>query len=118
LYLNDGRLGGRQIVSRAWVEASAVPRTRSPRSEERYGYGWWMREMAGHETLFAWGFGGQYIFVVPGLDLVVVTTSSATVGDERRAHRRTVMDVVEDLVIRPIALGGSGPATALLPASR
>jgi CubicO group peptidase (beta-lactamase class C family) len=103
LYLEGGRAGGRQVVPRKWVEDSTVARTRSPRSEEQYGYGWWIKEMAGRESFYAWGFGGQYIFVVPSLELVVVTTSSATVGDERRSHRRNVMDVVEDLVIGHVA---------------
>ena len=47
------------------------------------------------------GFGGQYIFVVPALDLVVVTTSSSTADESRRRHRRTVFDIVEQLVIEP-----------------
>ena len=61
--------------------------------------------MAGRETFYAWGFGGQFIIVVPSLDLVVVSTSAATVGDDRRDHRRTVDDIIEHLVIAP--LGGS-----------
>jgi CubicO group peptidase (beta-lactamase class C family) len=61
--------------------------------------------MAGRETFYAWGFGGQFIVVVPSLDLVVVSTSAATVSDDRRDHRRTVDDIIEHLVIAP--LGGS-----------
>lgn len=109
LYLNRGRVNAqrgqrsRQVISSKWVEASFVPRTRSRISEQQYGYGWWMRELAGQDVVFAWGFGGQYIFVVPDLDLVVVTTSSSTVGEERRTHRRTVFDIVEQLIIAPLA---------------
>ena len=71
------------------------PRTRSRFNDQGYGYGWWSREFAGYETYFAWGYGGQYIFVVPELDLVVVTTSSTAVGEERRSHRRTIFDLLE-----------------------
>jgi CubicO group peptidase (beta-lactamase class C family) len=62
-----------------------------------------MRELAGQQAYFAWGFGGQYIIVVPALELVVVTTSASTVAEDRRSHRRTLFELVEDLVIAPVA---------------
>jgi CubicO group peptidase (beta-lactamase class C family) len=108
LYLRQGRVGPRQVVPRAWVEQSFIPRGYSRISGQRYGYGWWMRELAGRQAYFAWGFGGQYIVVVPTLDLVVVTTSASTVAEERRDHRRTLFELVEDLVIAPLAEVGAG----------
>jgi CubicO group peptidase (beta-lactamase class C family) len=98
LYLNRGRVGGVRVVPESWVEQSFVPRGRSPISGNEYGYGWWIREMGGHRAYYAWGFGGQYIFVVPDLDLVVVTTSASTVAEDRRSHRLSVFDLVESLV--------------------
>ena len=98
LYLNRGRAGGAQVVPESWVEQSFVPHGRSPISGNEYGYGWWIREMGGHRAYYAWGFGGQYIFVVPGLDLVVVTTSASTVAEDRRSHRVSVFDLVEQLI--------------------
>jgi len=90
-------------VPEKWVEASLARRAQSLRESDRYyGYGWWVRELAGHETYYAWGFGGQFIFVVPSLDLVVVTTSASTVGEDRHSHRLTVYDLVENLIIAPI----------------
>jgi CubicO group peptidase (beta-lactamase class C family) len=102
LYLNHGRSGDRQIVPASWVEASWTPRTRSLRSGHQYGYGWWITEMAGRQVAFAWGFGGQYIFIVPGLDLVVVTTSSVALGEDRREYRQDLFDIVEKDVIGQI----------------
>ena len=107
LYLDGGRVNGRQVVPAEWIEDSWTPRGRSPISGERYGYGWWVADLAGQRTHYAWGFGGQYIFVVPGLDLVVVTTSNPNVGEDRRSHRRNVMDLVEELIVAPTAAGGS-----------
>jgi CubicO group peptidase (beta-lactamase class C family) len=103
LYLNRGLVNGRQIVSAAWIDASFVPRARSYWSDQLYGYGWWIRDVARHRVYFAWGYGGQYIFIVPDLQLVVVTTSSTTTDDERRGHRRTLQQTVEELVIEPLA---------------
>jgi CubicO group peptidase (beta-lactamase class C family) len=103
LYLNRGRVGDKQVVPEKWVEDSFVRRGRSDYSGESYGYGWWIRDLAGEPTFYAWGFGGQYIFVVPRLQLVVVTTSSSAAGDERRGHRRTVFDIVEQLIIAPLS---------------
>ena len=113
LYLNAGRLGDRQIVPAAWVRESLIRRAESRREAGRYyGYGWWIRELGGQQAFYAWGYGGQYIFLVPSLDLVIVTTSSSAVGEERRGHRMTVVDIVERLIIEPIA-AASTTATAL-----
>jgi CubicO group peptidase (beta-lactamase class C family) len=103
LYLHRGQIDGRQIVPTAWVADSFTARTQSPISGHQYGYGWWMDEMEGHRVYFAWGFGGQYIFVVPDLQLVVVTTSSVSLGEDRREHRDAVYDLVDHLVVGSIA---------------
>jgi CubicO group peptidase (beta-lactamase class C family) len=103
LYLRRGRAGGRQVISEAWIDASWTPRTRSNWSEQLYGYGWWMRELAGRPTYYAWGYGGQFIFIVPSLELAVVITSSASPGAERRDHTRGVYDLVEGLIIGPLS---------------
>ena len=107
MYLRDGRVGDRQVVAEKWVERSWVARGVSPISGQRYGYGWWMRDLAGHQAYFAWGFGGQYVIIVPDLELVIVTTSASTVAEDRRTHRRTLFELVEDLVIAPLSVASS-----------
>jgi CubicO group peptidase (beta-lactamase class C family) len=100
LYLNRGRVGGQQVLPAAWVDASCTPRTRSRWDADReYGLGWWIQEVGGHRACFAWGFGGQYIFVFRDLDLVVAVTSSTTVSDERRGYRRQLFDLLETHVL-------------------
>lgn len=104
LYLNRGRVGDRQIVPASWVDASCTPRGRSRfNPDQTYGYGWWMRDFAGQQGCFAWGYGGQYIMVFRELDLVVVTTSSTAVSDERRDHRQQIFELVERLILAPLA---------------
>ena len=99
LYLRRGQVKGRQVVSEAWIQASLKPRTQSRWSGRQYGYGWWIRTMAGHQVYYAWGYGGQFIFVVADLKMVVVATSSPSPGQGRRQHQRTIYDLMEhDLV--------------------
>jgi CubicO group peptidase (beta-lactamase class C family) len=101
LWRNRGRVKGAQVVPAAWVETSCQPRTRSRWDPDReYGYGWWSQSFNGHRACFAWGFGGQYIFIFRELDLVVVVTSATTVSDERWGYRRQLFDLLETHILR------------------
>ena len=106
LYLNCGRIGTRQIVSEAWVRTSVLPhatRTRSP--DRAYGYGWWVRDLYGYDAFYAWGYGGQFIYVVPDLRLVTVMTSSPNPGPGLREHRRSLYRLMEAEIVPTIARG-------------
>ena len=104
LYLNRGRApNGRQIIPAAWIDSSWVPRGISPWNGYSYGYGWWIREAHGHPIYFAWGYGGQFIFVVPSLQLLVVTTSDANAAREG-GHLDAVHSLVDAYIIP--AVGG------------
>ena len=108
LYLNEGRHQGQQIVSREWVRASCTPRTTSRFDPGReYGYGWWIDDVGGHRTCYAWGYGGQFIMTFAELNLVVVVTSSTETSDERRGYRRDVLSLIERLILVPVAQQGS-----------
>jgi CubicO group peptidase (beta-lactamase class C family) len=59
--------------------------------DRKYGLGWWVYEIGGYDTCFAWGYGGQYVFVVPDLSLVIVTDLVAR--RQRRAPRSSTAGV-------------------------
>ena len=105
LYLNGGRHEGTQVVPEEWVRNSWVQRTTSRYNRNGYGLGWWLRSARGHDIYFAWGYGGQYVFIVPGLELTVVTTSDAAAPREGR-HNRTLHRLIDDLLV-PAAVQGS-----------
>ncbi|HEY0972348.1 MAG TPA: serine hydrolase [Gemmatimonadales bacterium] len=101
LFLDGGRApDGTQVVPRAWIDSSWVPRTRSRFNDNEYGYGWWHRHAGGQPVHFAWGYGGQYVFVVPSLDLVVVTTSVPDAPSRDGDHRDGIYWMLEEIVRR------------------
>jgi CubicO group peptidase (beta-lactamase class C family) len=80
LVLRHGKWGDRQIVPRDWLDASTVSVTRgSPVYFSNYnaGYGrfWWIfpktRNGSDEGVIAGSGSGGQWLFIVPSLDLVV-----------------------------------------------
>ena len=98
LYLNRGQWQGRQVIPAAWVDSSFVQRTTSPWNGNGYGYGWWVRPTRGVHAHYAWGYGGQFVFVVPALELVVVMTSDAETrregGHNSALHRLLDVGIV------------------------
>ena len=94
-----GRLNGREIVSKSWIDTSWQPRTASRWTGHRYGYGWFMTETAGHPHYYGWGYGGQMLHVVPSLALTIAVTSDPNVRSREAGHmaglRRLIADTVE-----------------------
>lgn len=77
LVLNKGTWQGQRIVPSAWIDEMIAPRI--VRQAGAYGYLWWLgkqtiddREV---EVIDGSGWGGQNLYVVPSLDLVVVVTA-------------------------------------------
>ena len=55
MYRNGGQVNGRQILSKAFIDDTFEPRGRSQISGREYGYGWWMRDMAGRQGVLRMG---------------------------------------------------------------
>ena len=88
LLLQGGRFGDRQVVPAEWVAASLRPHVSTaaafgpdppPFAPRGYGYQWWNGTLPwrGREVAWSAGFGngGQRVYVVPELDLTVVTAA-------------------------------------------
>jgi CubicO group peptidase (beta-lactamase class C family) len=75
LYLRGGAWEGEQLLTSEYAEAATTWQSAgdSTGAWAGYGYQWWITATdAGYPAFFALGYGGQHIFVVPALDLVVV----------------------------------------------
>jgi CubicO group peptidase (beta-lactamase class C family) len=81
LYLEKGVWGGKHVVPANWVADATSPQVATGSEPESYGYQWWVGESDGHPMFRAQGFGGQFIHVVPELDLVIVITTEVDSTD-------------------------------------
>jgi CubicO group peptidase (beta-lactamase class C family) len=83
LYLKKGDWFGTSVLPSSWVEAATRMHSRpsgmSRAEDSAYGYLWWVDEAWGGFS--AHGAGGQYLFVVPHLDLVAVFTGELPAKD-------------------------------------
>lgn len=75
LYLKRGKWNGRQLIPEQWIDVSTKKQINTPHGlAGRYGYAyqWWINRFGGYS---ARGYGGQYIFVLPEYEMVIVFTS-------------------------------------------
>jgi CubicO group peptidase (beta-lactamase class C family) len=83
LALQKGAWNGRQLVSEDWIGQSTSSQTPTPPQGPYvtdYGFFWWV--LPEQDAFTAWGHGGQYIYVLPEQDMVVVMTSMPSVNDD------------------------------------
>jgi CubicO group peptidase (beta-lactamase class C family) len=106
LYLSGGVWGGRQVVSRAWVNESTTPHSNFAAMldidlDHKYGYGWHINPLKtpGHvyASFAAGGNGGQIVIVIPELDMVIAL-NGGSYGEFNKWYRWS-FELVPEYVI-------------------
>jgi len=102
LYLDGGVWNGQQIVSAAWIDASVQAHAALSYSlSTGYGYQWWLGGFTHNgQPIEVWstrGFGGQDIFCVPSLNLVVAFT-----GQNYDAGEFLPFELMQDFILAAI----------------
>jgi len=98
LYLDKGVWKGKQLLPLKWVEESTKVQVRFDNGEDAgFGYGWRITEKLGHKVFYAAGRGGQAIYVIPDLDIVVVHTIVSRSVDEPETGM--IKDILSEYII-------------------
>jgi len=104
LFLNKGAWEGRSIMTPEWVDEATRPYPGA--KENNYGFLWWLDPKYGYS---ARGRGGQYIYVLPRLNMVVVMTGGGT-----RMSDQVLLDYIMPAVLSPSAPLPPNPQAASL----
>jgi CubicO group peptidase (beta-lactamase class C family) len=83
MMLHNGKAPTKQIVPQDWVKEATAPRETSPLAPDSplgYRYQWWT--IAGTDAYLALGLQGQFIYIDPSTDTVVVKLSYFPPGNE------------------------------------
>ena len=94
LYLNKGFWDGKQLIPSDWVKMSTQKHIAANTLEDGYGYQWWVDDSGIYMAL---GYAGQYIVVLPELEMVVVFT-----GDLAEKNFFVPRNFVDDYIINAV----------------
>ena len=108
LYLQNGQHAGQQLVpmdwlQRVWTQQRTLGFSFSAMQSVHYGFLWWMDKGGPHDAYLAWGYGGQFIYVVPDLQLIVTTTSRWQLsGADATGQERANLDLIINNVVAAV----------------
>ncbi|MEJ7838631.1 MAG: serine hydrolase [Thermomicrobiales bacterium] len=106
LMLRNGTWDGEEIITPDWITESTSPQATGTSSSSgvniggggAYGYQWWIRETLEYPAYYGNGYGGQTLYMVPELDLIVVTGVAST-DEATPDQQQPVIPIIEELII-------------------
>jgi CubicO group peptidase (beta-lactamase class C family) len=101
-FLAGGTFNGERIISQDWVDRSTQPHIQTGRTfyGSNYGYLWWIEQINNKYCFYGMGYGGQFLFVIPEINLIIVATSdSSTGGNNAEQQWIRIYDLIADEVI-------------------
>jgi len=106
LLMNQGQWNGTRVLPADYATAATTEQSEGESVTGgnigvAYGFQWWITSATGYEAFFGLGFGGQYVYVVPDLELVVVVAAGFGEGEQPilTSHRPIPEQIVIPAII-------------------
>ena len=102
LYLHDGIWNGKRILPEGWIDFT---KTQVPDSKGKYGAHFWLNQNgsqypdAPFDMYNADGFLGQYVFVIPSHDVVIVRMGTGKAGFDENTFLKSILASIPKSII-------------------
>jgi len=97
LVLNKGLWDSTQVISEAWISDMLTVKSPVLSLENLdFGYYWWLNESKGYQ--FMWGHGGQFVFLIPEKNAMVVFSSLEQVEGGFELTETKATEIVDRIV--------------------
>lgn len=110
LMLQNGFSGTQDVVPSAWVSQTLQVQQNLGFSfgglrRTHYGFLWWLDHGYAREVWLAWGYGGQFVYCVPALNLVVVTTADWRLSDEATdVNEKAILNLIANDIVPAVKI--------------
>jgi CubicO group peptidase (beta-lactamase class C family) len=91
--MNNGVHNGQQVIPSGYLHDMLSIQVPEAHNELDFGYLWWIDSADG--IYFTWGHGGQYAFIIPSLQMMVVITSYPQVDDDVNIPVEDIISIVK-----------------------
>lgn len=100
LYMNFGSWEGKQLVDSQYVRESLTPARYENDEIDYYGYQWWLLpDYEGHDIFYMKGLNGQYVVVIPELEMIMVRLGhKRSKKTYRGPHREDMLTMVNETI--------------------
>ena len=92
---DDGNWRGQQVIDSNWILEMTSPQVETG-FDYGFGYMWWLD--ATRNTYFMWGHGGQFAFIVPDQNLVVIMTSFPNTQGDYQINADEALPIVDEII--------------------
>jgi CubicO group peptidase (beta-lactamase class C family) len=98
MVLQGGHFKGNQVISENWISESTKVQIEVPNNKgDHYGFLWWVGTKS-PQIIYAHGMGSQFIFIVPDMELVMVTTGNNFNNNKHLSP----FEMLNDFVLRSV----------------
>lgn len=105
LVLDSGQFNNQQLISKSFIKEATTPvlnlKDKEGNTVNYYGYQFWLLTYKNRDIIYARGILGQYIFIIPSLQTVVVrlgTARSKQMTDHAPSDVFTYLDATFDIL--------------------